>query len=184
MSNGLGYSIAGATELPEATNATRVLYHGDDNRGRDGWRHCDAAPEWWQRSNRLLYTRVNRRAVAGAVQRISAYGLNRISQCRTAGTGFYGYDGNGNVRVARRRAGTITDRYEDDAFGSIISRTGSAVNAYLYSGEQNDPLLGFQCVRAEPRREGYSRQARGCRNCWPQMCSADMRERSAGKGSF
>jgi hypothetical protein len=44
--------------------------------------------------------------------------------------------------------GAVTDRYDHDAFGNIISQIGSTPNVYLYSGEQNDPNLGFYYLRA------------------------------------
>ena len=44
--------------------------------------------------------------------------------------------------------GAVTDRYDYDAFGNIISQIGSTPNVYLYSGEQNDPNLGFYYLRA------------------------------------
>ncbi len=42
----------------------------------------------------------------------------------------------------------MTDRYDYDAFGNIISQAGTTPNVYLYSGEQNDPNLGFYYLRA------------------------------------
>jgi RHS repeat-associated protein len=42
----------------------------------------------------------------------------------------------------------VTDRYDYDAFGNIISQAGSTPNVYLYSGEQNDPSLGLYYLRA------------------------------------
>jgi RHS repeat-associated protein len=48
----------------------------------------------------------------------------------------------------------VTDRYDYDAFGNIMSRTGATPNVYLYSGEQLDPNVGFYYLRAryyEPR---------------------------------
>src|SRR5882724_4490168 len=60
----------------------------------------------------------------------------------------YGYDGHGNVRLLMDATGAVTDRYDYDAFGNIISQTGSTPNVYLYSGEQNDPSLGFYYLRS------------------------------------
>jgi RHS repeat-associated protein len=42
----------------------------------------------------------------------------------------------------------VTDRYDYDAFGNILSQVGGTSNVYLYSGEQNDPNLGFYYLRA------------------------------------
>ena len=50
-------------------------------------------------------------------------------------TYFYGYDGHGSVRFLTDALGQITDTYDYDAFGNLISRTGTTSNDYLYTGE-------------------------------------------------
>jgi RHS repeat-associated protein len=76
-----------------------------------------------------------------------AYGLDLISQRDTATT-FYGYDGNGNTRYLTATNAAITDTYIYDAFGVVITNTGTSTNFYRYSGEQFDPNLGFVYLRA------------------------------------
>ncbi len=78
------------------------------------------------------------------------YGLDLISQ-RDVGTGtknYYGYDGNGNTRFLTTTNGTISDTYIYDAFGVLITSTGTTANFYKYSGEQFDPNLGFYYLRS------------------------------------
>src|SRR2546428_973058 len=74
----------------------------------------------------------------GLLQRSYAYGLQRISENQQVGStwtpSFYGYDGHGNVRFLTNSAGTVTDTYQYDAFGRIISITGSTLNNFKYSG--------------------------------------------------
>jgi RHS repeat-associated protein len=53
-----------------------------------------------------------------------------------------------NVRILTDATGVVTDRYDYDAFGSIISQAGSTLNVYLYSGEQLDPQTAFYYLRA------------------------------------
>src|SRR6185436_10598824 len=43
---------------------------------------------------------------------------------------------------------SVTDTYTYDAFGIVISRTGTTANDYLYTGEQFDANLGFYYLRA------------------------------------
>jgi RHS repeat-associated protein len=87
-----------------------------------------------------------------AVTRTYSYGLDLISERQTiAGTpttSFYGYDGHGSVRFLANSTGAITDTYDYDAFGNLISRTGTTPNNYLFAGEQFDPLLGIYYNRA------------------------------------
>jgi RHS repeat-associated protein len=61
---------------------------------------------------------------------------------------FYGYDGHGSVRFLTDATGTVSDSYDYDAFGNLISRTGTTANDYLYTGEQFDANLGFYYLRA------------------------------------
>ncbi|HKV40042.1 MAG TPA: RHS repeat-associated core domain-containing protein [Blastocatellia bacterium] len=88
----------------------------------------------------------------GAVTRAYSYGLERISETQpihsTLTTSFYGYDGHGSVRQLTNATGTVTDTYTYDAFGNLISSTGSTPNVYLFAGEQFDPALGLYYNRA------------------------------------
>ena len=61
---------------------------------------------------------------------------------------YYGYDGHGSVRSLTDATGTITDAYDYDAFGNLISSTGTTFNNYLFAGEQFDPALGIYYNRA------------------------------------
>src|SRR5438093_4752150 len=89
--------------------------------------------------------------VSGAVTRTYAYGLQRISEDQLNGStwtpSFYGYDGHGNVRFLTNSAGTVTDTYQYDAFGRLITTSGSTPNNYLYSGEWSDSI-GLYNLRA------------------------------------
>ena len=61
---------------------------------------------------------------------------------------YYGHDGHGSVRWLTDSSGTITDTYDYDAFGNLISSTGTTINSYLFAGEQFDPSLGIYYNRA------------------------------------
>ena len=86
------------------------------------------------------------------VTRVYDYGLDLISQIQLIEsawtTSYYGYDGHGSVRFLTDASGAITDTYTYDAFGILISRTGTTPNNYLYCGEQFDSDLGFYFLRA------------------------------------
>ena len=88
----------------------------------------------------------------GVVTRTYTYGLQRISQDQVIENlwtpSFYGYDGGGNVRQLTNSLGTVTDKYEYDAFGNDVYHTGTTPNNYLYRGEQYDPDLGLYYLRA------------------------------------
>src|SRR5439155_10958904 len=103
------------------------------------------------------YAQVMEEIVGVGVERVYTYGLSRISQSQASGTSFYGYDGHGNVRLLTDATGLVTDRYDYDAFGNIISQAGTTPNVYLYSGEQSDPNLGFYYLRARYLNAGTGR---------------------------
>jgi RHS repeat-associated protein len=98
------------------------------------------------------YPQVVEELVGGSVQRTYAYGLQRISQNQIIDnqwvTSYYGYDGAGNVRQLTNMSGAVTDTYDYDAFGNVISKSGATPNNYLYRGEQFDPDLGMYYLRA------------------------------------
>lgn len=94
------------------------------------------------------YAQVLEEISAGAVQRAYTYGLSRINQSQSSGTSFYGYDGHGSVRLLTDTTGAVTDRYDYDAFGNVISQVGTTPNVYLYAGEQADSNTGFYYLRA------------------------------------
>ena len=100
-------------------------------------------------NNHTGYAQVVEEIQGGVVTKQFTYGHDLISQ-RIVGSGlsFFGYDGHGSVRQLTDATATITDTYDYDAFGSLIYRSGTTPNDYLYSGEQFDANLGFYYLRA------------------------------------
>ena len=97
------------------------------------------------------YSQVMDESQGGAVSRTYTYGLSLISQSLTAngqGLSFFGFDGHGSVRFLTSSTGAVTDTYNYDAFGNLISSTGSTPNNYLFAGEQFDSALGIYYNRA------------------------------------
>ena len=88
----------------------------------------------------------------GAVSRTYSYGLALISERQTLAaapvTSFYGFDGHGSVRYLTSSTAAVTDTYDYDAFGNLVSSTGTTPNNYLFAGEQFDPALGIYYNRA------------------------------------
>jgi RHS repeat-associated protein len=84
--------------------------------------------------------------------RVSIAHRERISENQQIGgnwtPSFYGYDGHGNVRFVSSSAGTITDKYQYDAFGMLVASTGTAANDFRYSGERLHSSVGLYDLRA------------------------------------
>jgi RHS repeat-associated protein len=75
-------------------------------------------------------------------------GFELISQERNGDISYYLYDGHNSVRSLTDKDGRITDTYNYDAFGILISSTGNTENNYLYCGEQFDYATGLYYLRA------------------------------------
>ena len=52
------------------------------------------------------------------------------------------------MRQLTNATAVVTDTYDYDAFGNLISRVGTTANDYLYTGEQFDANLRFYYLRA------------------------------------
>ena len=104
-------------------------------------------------NNPTGYAQVVEELQSSAVVKSFTYGHDLISQrcsllTANCSLSFYQYDGHGSVRQLTNAGGAVTDTYDYDAFGNLISRTGTTPNNYLYSGEQFDANLGFYYLRA------------------------------------
>jgi RHS repeat-associated protein len=101
-------------------------------------------------SNLTGYAQVLDEVQSGAVSRTYTYGLILISQriANSQGSNFYGFDGHGSVRFLTSSTGAVTDTYDYDAFGNLVSQTGTTANNYLFAGQQFDPALNIYYNRA------------------------------------
>ena len=88
----------------------------------------------------------------GAVTRQYTYGLQRITEnqpiSNALDTEFLRLRRRRQRASTHERAGAVTDTYEYDAFGNVLSANGTTPNNYLYRGEQYDPDLGLYYLRA------------------------------------
>jgi len=98
------------------------------------------------------YDQVVEEVISGTVEREYAYGLQLIDENQVSSSiwtpSFYGYDGSGNVTFLASAAGSVTDTNEYNAFGNLVSFTGTTPNVYMYRGERYDSDLGFYYLRA------------------------------------
>jgi RHS repeat-associated protein len=134
-------------------SALRLVYDGDGNRVQeivDGQTKSYLIDD----RNPTGYAQVVEEIVNGVVNHTYTYGHDLISQDQvnpannTWHATFYAYDGHGNVRFLTNESGQVTDTYVYDAFGTLITATGTTNNRYLYTGEQFDPNLGLYYLRA------------------------------------
>jgi hypothetical protein len=130
---------------------SRIVYDGDGNRVS---KTADGVTTTYLVDTHSVtgYAQVLEELQSGAVTRKYTYGLSLISENQpiggTATVSFYGFDGHGNVRQLTSSTGVVTDTYDYDAFGNILTTTGSTPNNFKFAGEQFDPDLGLYFNRA------------------------------------
>jgi RHS repeat-associated protein len=93
------------------------------------------------------YAQVLEEYTSTGVQVNYVYGHDLISQSRSGVKSFYIYDGLGTTKALTNSAGLVTDRYLYDAYGNVLSSSGTTQNKYLYTGEQFDSNLGQYYLR-------------------------------------
>ena len=86
----------------------------------------------------------------GTVKARYTYGLGAspILIVRNDNVFYYHGDQVDSTRLLTDDVGNVTDRYIYDAFGIALARIGNTENNYLYTGEQRDPITGFNYLRA------------------------------------
>ena len=147
ISNGKSYNYDFENKLTSTSDGITIVYDGDGNRVSKTV--GGVTTKYLVDTNNLTgYAQVVEEIVSGQVSKQYTYGHDLISQRQASGVSFYNYDGHGSVRGLSNASGSITDSYDYDAFGTIINRTGSTDNNYLYAGEQFDADLGFYYNRA------------------------------------
>jgi RHS repeat-associated protein len=151
LSGGVGSNVYDfETRLVQAGNVT-IVYDGDGNRVAETVAGV-TTNYLLADQNATGYAQVMEELQGGVVVRAYSYGLALTNERQTLGntltTSFYGYDGHGSVRFLTDATGAITDTYNYDAFGSLLSHQGSTPNNYLFAGEQFDPVLGIYYNRA------------------------------------
>ena len=147
ISNGKSFNYDFENKLTSTSDGIQIVYDGDGN--RISKTVGGVTTKYLVDTNNLTgYAQVVEEIQGGSVVRTYTYGHDLISQRQSSGVSFYNYDGHGSVRNLTNASGSITDTYAYDAFGTLIDRSGSTNNNYLYAGEQFDADLGFYYNRA------------------------------------
>ncbi len=84
----------------------------------------------------------------GTTQVSYTYGDDLISQDRNGAAYYYHYDGLGSTRSLTDSQGNLANSYDYEAFGEVLSQTGTTENSYLFAGEQFDSSLDQYYLRA------------------------------------
>lgn len=84
----------------------------------------------------------------GQVTSKYSYGLDLIRAERVTTESYYLTDGLGSTRLLSDSTGEVTDRYDYDAYGVLLSHSGTSDNSYQFAGEQRDGETGSYYLRA------------------------------------
>jgi RHS repeat-associated protein len=71
-----------------------------------------------------------------------------LAEIRSGTTSYYQADGLGSVTSLTSSSATIAATYAYDAFGNLLSSTGSITNPFRYTGRESDSDTGFYDYRA------------------------------------
>jgi len=97
---------------------------------------------------------------SNAVLRSYTIGHELISQYEPVATYYFHFDGLGNTRALLSTTGTVTKRYDYDAFGNAVSFPTTPKTSHLYCGEMLDTKTGYYYLRAryyDPRVGRFNR---------------------------
>ncbi len=140
-------------------NSDAVSYEYNENGNRVSSTINGVKTSYLLDSNRD-YAQVLQEYTNSGVQVSYVYGHDLISQSRNGTKSFYLYDGLGSTKALSDNNGVVTDRYIYDAYGNILSSSGSTQNSYLYTGEQFDNNVGQYYLRDRYYSQGVGRFTR------------------------
>ncbi len=153
QSGGSMYSYDSSDRLVNRDNLVSIVYDGDGHKvgeSTGGFTTSYLIDDL----NPSGSSQVVEELKAGVVSRVYTWGNSLISQdqynpsSQQWQVSFYGFDGQGSARVLTDASGTITDRYDYDAFGNLIYQSGTTPNNHLYCGEEWDANVGLYYLRA------------------------------------
>ena len=133
-------------QIGNEVTITRYTYDGEGNRIASQTNEQDAV--YYVNDTSGLSMVLAETDENGNEKAFYTIGQERISLSRDGEVWYYGYDGHGDTRLLMDEAGTVTDTYRYDAWGNMLSKTGSTGNTYLYTGESFDANTGLYYLRA------------------------------------
>ncbi len=147
VASGVTYGYDFLNHLTSATGSISLKYDGDGNRVQETASGI-TTNFLIDDNNPTGVPQVVEELVGGVVQRQYTYGHSLISQNQAAGVSFYGMDAQQNVRFLTNTSGVVTDQYTYDAFGNLITSSGTTPNSYRFASEHLDTNLGLYYLRA------------------------------------
>ena len=138
--------VLATQQIGNEVTITRYTYDGEGNRIASQTNEQDAV--YYVNDTSGLSMVLAETDGNGREKAFYTIGQERISLSRDGKVWYYGYDGHGDTRLLIDEEGTVTDTYRYDAWGNMLSKTGSTSNTYLYTGESFDANTGLYYLRA------------------------------------
>jgi RHS repeat-associated protein len=143
-----GYNLRGRLAQVDIENGATVeyFYNADGIRVRsvvDG----NATDYVIDSHNHTGYAQVLKEV--GGANTVYVTGLDVLAQVTGASAPQYlSYDGHGSVRALTNNAGSVVERYNYEAYGTLHKFTGTPATNLLYSGEWRDQQTGLDNLRS------------------------------------
>ena len=99
-------------------------------------------------TNKALVQVLAEYTAGGSILAFYVYADDLISITRSGNATYYHFDGLGSTRLLTDGSGIVTDSYQYDAFGNLITDAGSTENHFLFTGQQYDANIKFYYLRA------------------------------------
>jgi len=130
----------------QVPDSDAISYAYDDNNIRVSTKVGSTTTNFLVDGNRA-YDQVLEEFVDGTPSVQYVYGLDLISQQQSGEQSVYLVDGLGSTRGLTDAIGEVASTYIYDAYGNLVSSTGTVQNNYLYTGEQFDSNVGHLYLR-------------------------------------
>jgi RHS repeat-associated protein len=163
--------------------ATAYQYNPDGIRTRSDSTTTTNGVVTDQQSNLLVIDGNNPTGYAQVIEELTVqrqllattiYGLEPISQWRSAMQSFYHMDGHSGVRLLTNLQAAVIATYSFDGYGQLLRSGGNVANPLLYRGERFDSILAQYYLRArfyDPATGRFIAMDR-----WPGSASNPLRQ--------
>ncbi|MCB8919469.1 MAG: hypothetical protein H6666_16245 [Ardenticatenaceae bacterium] len=143
------YTYDSRNLLLSAATPTALIEYGYDPLGlRTFQRSAGTETRYLYDINAPVPQLLEERNSSDALLNSYVLGHGHLSTSQAGSRAYYHFDAHRSTRQLSNNSQTITDSYTYDAFGRLLSHSGSSSNPLLYAGEQYDSAAGLYFLRA------------------------------------
>jgi RHS repeat-associated protein len=152
------FSYDAAHRLVAATTPTTSVAYSYDPDGLRQSQTVDGVTTRFVTDPTFEHAQVIAEVAADGSETHYTYGLTRLARHRSGASAYLHSDALGSLRAATSSAGTLAERWNYHAFGTVDSHvddagqavplTGADAHSFLFAGEQYSPSLNLYYLRA------------------------------------